>query len=328
MGKKNIAIVCCALLVALSFPVAAQQTGRVYRVGFLWPTRQEQAQSRVDMFKQGMREHGYEVGKNLVIEARFADGKSDRLAGLAAELVQLKVDVIVTGVNPGVVAAKQATSTIPIVMTTGNDPIGTGLVASLARPGGNVTGLSMDTGEENFGKRLELLKESLSKLARAAVLFNSANAAHQLYLKNLQEPARYLKLTLLPVGYRERGDFENAFKSMIPQRAEAMFLFSDGVSADQRTLIASLAIKHRLPSSYPVRSYVEAGGLQSYGPDFDNNIKRAAVYVDKIFRGANPAELPIEQPMKFEFVINLKTAKQIGVTIPPEVLARASKIIR
>jgi putative ABC transport system substrate-binding protein len=213
-------------------------------------------------------------------------------------------------------------------MTSGNDPIGSGLVASLARPGGNITGLSMDTGEENFGKRLELMKDASAKLSRLAVLFNSANAAHQLYLKNLEPVARSMSLTLIPVGYREAGDFENAFKTMTAQRAGGMYLFSDGVSADQRSLIASLAVKNRLPSSYPERSYVEAGGLLSYGPDLNNNMRRAATYVDKILKGANPSELPVEQPTKFEFAINLKTAKQIGVTIPPNVLVRADKVVK
>jgi putative ABC transport system substrate-binding protein len=294
----------------------------------IWPTRRELGQSRLDAFEQGLREHGYVVRKNLVIEYRWADGKFDRLVDLAADLVRLNVDVIVTGVNPGVVAAKQATSIIPIVMTSGNDPIGSGLVASLARPGGNITGLSMDTGEENFGKRLELMKDASAKLSRLAVLFNSANAAHQLYLKNLEPVARSVSLTLIPVGYREAGDFENAFKTMTAQRAGGMYLFSDGVSADQRSLIASLAVKNRLPSSYPERSYVEAGGLLSYGPDLNNNMRRAATYVDKILKGANPSELPVEQPTKFEFAINLKTAKQIGVTIPPNVLVRADKVIK
>jgi putative ABC transport system substrate-binding protein len=328
MRINTIRLILSALLLALSFSAQAQQPVKVYRVGYLWPTRQEQGQGRLEMFKQGMREHGYEEGRNLVIEYRWADGDAARLPGLAADLVRLNVDVIVTGVNPGVVAAKQATSSIPIIMISGNDPVGSGLVVSLSRPGGNVTGLSMDTGEENFGKRLELMKESCSNLSRVAVLFNNTNAAHQLYLKNLQAPARALKLTLLPVAYREVGDFENAFKTMTGQHAGAMYLFSDGVSADQRSLIASLAAKTRLPSSYPERSYVEAGGLLSYGPDFNNNVRRAAAYVDKIFKGAKPADLPIEQPMKFEFVVNLKTAKQIGLTIPPNVLARADRVIK
>ena len=222
----------------------AQQPARIYRIGYLWPTRPEQGQSRFHVFKLGMGDLGYAVGKNLVIESRWADGKSDRLADLAADLVRLNVDVIVTGVNAGVVAAKQATSTIPIVMTSGNDPIGSGLVAKSARPGGNVTGLTIDTGEKNFGKRLELTKELSGNLSRVAVLFNGTNAAHQLYLKNLDQPARSLKLTLVPLEYREAGDFEKAFKAMTAKHVGGMFLFSDGVSADQRTVIASLAMKN------------------------------------------------------------------------------------
>lgn len=328
MIKKTFVWLLATFLLATVSLAEAQQPANVYRVGYLGTSRREQAQSRIDAFELGMRGHGYVIGKNLFIEYRFADGKFDRLPDLAAELVRLNFDVIVTGVNPGVVALKQATSTIPIVMAFGNDPVGTGLVASLARPGGNVTGLSIDTGGENFGKRLELLKEALSKLARVAVLFNSANAAHQLYLKNLDQPAHSLRLTLIPVAYREAGDFENAFKTMTAKRAGGMFLFSDGVSFDQRYLIASLAVKNRLPSSFPAREYVEAGGLMSYGPDLDNNMRRAATYVDKILKGRTPADLPIEQPMKFDFIVNLKAAKQIGVTIEPNVLVRADRVIK
>lgn len=320
-----------SLLLSVILPtgfVGAQQTGKVYRLGYLWFSRAEQGQARLDAFLGGLRSHGYVVGKNLTIEFRWADGKPDRLADLAADLVRLNVDVIVTGVNAGVVAAKQATSTIPIVMAIGNDPIGSGLVSSLARPGGNVTGLSMDTGEENFGKRLEFMKQSVGKLSRLAVLFNSANPAHQRYVTSLELPARSLSLTLIPVGYREAGDFANAFETITAQRAGGMFLFSDGVSADQRVPIANLAIRNHLPSSYPERTYVEAGGLMSYGPDLNHNMVRTATYVDKILKGAKPADLPVEQPTKFELVINLKTAKQIGLTIPPNVLARADRVIR
>jgi putative tryptophan/tyrosine transport system substrate-binding protein len=329
MSRLIFSAIIAVLTLAVVELAEAQQPAKVYRIGYLWFSPPEQGQSRLTAFQLGLGDLGYVLGKNLLIESRWADGKSDRLADLAADLVRLNVDVIVTGVNSAVVAAKQATSTIPIVMTSGNDPIGSGLVASLARPGGNVTGLSMDTGEKNFGKRLELTKESSGNdLSRVAVLFNGASTAHQLYLKNLDQPARSLKLTLIPVEYREAGDFENAFKTMTTKHAGGMFLFSDGVSAAQRAVIASLAAKNRLPSSYPERSYVEAGGLLSYGPDLNNNMRRAATYVDKIFKGAKPAELPIEQPTKFEFVINLKTAKQIGLTIPPDVLARADKVIR
>ncbi|HXK30569.1 MAG TPA: ABC transporter substrate-binding protein [Candidatus Binatia bacterium] len=312
------------ILTTVSF-AAAQQPTKVYRIGYLGTGTRSPF---VDVFEQGMRDHGYQLGKNLLIEYRFAEGKFDRLPDLAADLVRLNVDVIVTGVNPAIVAAKQATSTIPIVMTFGNDPIGSGLVASLANPGGNLTGLSVDTGDEFLGKRLELMKEMSGKLSRVAVLFNSANSGHQLYLKNLEHPARGLKLTLIPVGYRETGDFENAFKTMTTKQAGGVFLFSDGVSFAQRTLIASLAVKRRLPSGYPAREYVEAGGLASYGPDLNNNMRRAATYVDKILKGTKPADLPVEQPMKFELIISLKTAKQIGLTVPPNLLVRANKVIR
>jgi len=321
----------CWLLIMLLLTVSlaeAQQSVKIYRVGYLGMSRREGQQPREEAFAAGMRDLGYDVGKNLLIEYRYADGRMDRLLELAADLLRLNVDVIVTGVNPGVVAAKQATSTTPIVMTFGNDPIGTGLVASLSRPGGNITGLTVDTGDEFLGKRLELLKEASGKLSRLAVVFNSANAAHQLYLKNLELPARHLKLTLIPVGYRANDDFENAFKEMTTQHADGMFLFSDGVIFDQRSLIAKLAIKSRLPSGYPAREYVEAGGLTSYGPDLILNMRRAATYVDKILKGAKPGDLPVEQPTKFELVINLNTAKQIGLTIPPNVLARADKVIK
>jgi putative ABC transport system substrate-binding protein len=325
MRKKITRRAFCSMLLALPFPVQAQQPKKVYRIGYLGTGTRS---SFADVFEQGMRDHGYQLGKNLLIEYRFAEGKFDRLPDLAANLVRLNVDVIVTGVNPAIVAAKQATSTIPIVMTFGNDPIGSGLVASLANPGGNLTGLSIDTGDEFLGKRLELMKETSGKLSRVAVLFNSANSGHQLYLKNLDLPARHLRLTLIPVGYRETGDFENAFKTMTTKHAGGMFLFSDGVSFAQRTLIASLAVKRRLPSAYPAREYVEAGGLASYGPDLNNNMRRAAIYVDKILKGTKPADLPVEQPMRFEFVINLKTAKEIGLTIPQWTLMKADKVIR
>ena len=312
-----------ALLLALSASAQAQQLGKVYRVGYLGSRG-----AFAEAFEQGLREHGYEIGKNLLIDYRSADGNFDRLPAMAAELVRLNVDVIVTGINPTIVAAMRATVTIPIVMRFSNDPVGAGLVASLARPGGNLTGLSVDTGDEFLGKRLELMKEATGKLSRLAVLYNSTNSGHQLYLKNLDAPARALKLTLIPVGYREPSDFENTFNSMTSKHAGGVFLFSDGISLGQRLLIASLAAKHRLPSGFPAKEYVEAGGLLSYGPDLMHISRRGAVYVDKILKGAKPADLPVEQPTKFEFIVNLKAAKAIGMTIPPNVLARADKVIR
>ena len=311
------------IVLSIASPALAQQPGKVYRLGYLGSRG-----AFSDAFEQGLRDHGYEVGNNLVIEYRSADGNFDKFPSLAAELVRLNVDAIVAGINPTIVAAKQATSTIPIVMTFANDPVGAGLVASLARPGGNLTGLSIDTGDEFLGKRLELMKEATGKLSRLAVLYNASNVGHQLYLKNLDAPARALKVTLLPVAYREQSDFESAFQIMTSKQAGGVFLFSDGVSFGQRPLIANLSVKHRLPSGFPAKEYVDAGGLLSYGPDLAYISRRGALYVDKILKGAKPADLPVEQPTKFEFVVNLKTAKQIGLTIPPNVLARADRVIR
>ena len=310
------------VLVAVSF-ADAQQTDKVYRIGYLGGRG-----AFSDAFEQGLRDHGYDIGKNLLIEYRSAEGNFDRLPALASELVRLNVDVIVTGINPTIVAAMRATSTIPIVMTFANDPVGAGLVASLAHPSANLTGLSIDTGDEFLGKRLELMKEATAKSSRLAVLYNGSNVGHQLYLKNLDAPARALKLTLLPVAYREQSDFETAFQTMTSKQARGVFLFSDGVSFSQRLLIANLSVKHRLPSAFPAKEYVDAGGLLSYGPDLVHISRRGALYVDKIFKGAKPADLPVEQPTKFEFVVNLKTAKQIGLTIPPNVLVRADRVIR
>jgi putative ABC transport system substrate-binding protein len=325
MNRKIFSVAFGAMLLGLCWLAEAQQPGKVYRIGYLGSAARGPF---VEAFEQGLRDHGYELGKNVIIEYRSAGGKLDRLPGLAAELVRLNVEVIVTGINPTIVAAMQATSTIPIVMHFANDPVGAKLVASLAHPGGNLTGLSIDTGDEFLGKRLELMKEASGKLSRLAVLYNSTNVGHQVYLKNLETPAHGLKLTLIPVGYREPSDFENAFHTMTSKQAGGVFLFSDGVSFGQRPLIANLAVKHRLPSGFPAKEYVEAGGLLSYGPDLVHISRRAAVYVDKILKGAKPADLPVEQPTKFEFVVNLKAAKQIGITIPPNVLARADRVIR
>ena len=323
-GKSIFCFAVCALLLAFC-RAADAQSAKMYRIGYLGSSVRGPF---VDAFEQGLRDHGYEIGKNLVIEYRSAEGKFDQLPSLAAELVRLNVDVIVTSINPTIVAAMQVTSAIPIVMTFSNDPLGAGLVASLARPGGNLTGLTIDTGDEFLGKRLELMKEAFGKSSRLAVLYNSTNVAHQHYLKNLGAPARVLKFTLIPVAYRDPGDFENAFRTMTSAQAGAVFLFSDGVSFGQRPLIANLAIKHRLPSGFPAKEYVEAGGLLSYGPDLVHISRRAGTYVDKILKGAKPGDLAVEQPTKFELVINLKAAKQIGLTIPPNVLARADRVIR
>jgi putative ABC transport system substrate-binding protein len=271
---------------------------------------------------------GYVEAKNIIIEYRFAEGKFDRLPDLAAELVRLNVEVIVAAGVPPTRAAKQITTTIPIVMAGGGDPVSTGLVASFARPGGNITG-SSDLTVDSITKRLELLKEVVPKASRVAVLFNLANPTNPLQLKETQAAAPTLGVTIVPVEIKGAEDFDQAFATMKKKRADALVVFSDPMFGFYQKQIADLAVKSRLPAIYGSRYYVEAGGLMSYGTtNPDDHFRRAAIYVDKIFKGATPAELPIERPMKLDLVINLKAAKQIGLTIPQSVLYRADKVIK
>jgi putative tryptophan/tyrosine transport system substrate-binding protein len=328
MTKKIMVFALCSLLLAPLFPAEAQQSDKVYHVGYLQTSTREQALHFVKAFEEGMRDLGYVVGKNLIIEYRFANGKMEQLPQLAADLVRLKVNAIVTGTNPNTVAAKEATSTIPIVMAFGNLPVEARLIASLSQPGGNVTGLTIDAGDEVPGKRLELLKEAVPRLSRIAVLRNPANAVHGNYLKTMEGPAQSMRLTLLPFEYASSSDFESIFRAIINARANGITVLGDGVVFNQRDKIAKLAMQNRLPSIYPNKDFVDAGGLMSYGVDFVDNMRRAAIYMDKILKGAKPADLPVEQPTKFELVINLKTAKQIGVTIPQTVLYPADKVIK
>ena len=279
----------------------------------------------LDGFRERLRELGYVEGRNVAIEYRWA-GTPDLFPDLAAELVRLKVDVIVAGSFPGARAAKEATSTIPIV-TISADPVGTGLVASLARPGGNVTGFSYMTPELS-GKRLELLKATVPGLTRVAMLWNSANSHEVLAFKELELAARALGVTLQPVEVRAAHQFEAAFSALMQGHANALIVFENVVNIIQRQLIIDFAAKGRLPAMYERREFVDDGGLIAYGPSVPEMYRRAAVYVDRIFKGAKPADLPIEQPTKFELVINLKTAKELGLTIPPAVLARADEIIQ
>ena len=314
----------------LVVPLAAdaQPPGKVYRVGYLQTSAREQQLHLIKAFEEGLRDLGYGVGQNVVIEYRFAEGRPERLPELAADLVRLKVDVIVTGVNSNTVAAKQATSTIPIVMTVGNDPVGTGLVRSLPRPGGNITGLTADPGDEILGKRLDLLKDILSRLSRVAVLWDPTFAPNQGRWKVTADAARKLRLALLSVEARRLDDLENAFATMRKERVDAFIVFADGVMFNYRGQISSMAIRNRLPGISTVREYAEAGLLLTYGPSLRDQWRRAAVYVDKILKGTKPSDLPIEQPTKFELVINLKTAKALGLTIPQSVLIRADEVIR
>jgi len=313
----------------LAMPLAAeaQQAGKVGRVGYLLGATREQTSHLVKAFEDGLRDLGYVPGRNVVIEYRFADGKVERLPQLAQDLVRLKVDVIVTGSNQHVIAAKQATTTIPIVMVYVRDPVGAGLVASLSRPGGNVTGLSQDVGAEIPGKRLALLKEFVPKLSRVAVLANPDFLPALATLKAMEAPARTLGMTVVRFDARGPGDLEGVFAAVTRARSDALVVTGGPVQFNMRTQIAQLALRHRLPSISGIIEDVEAGGLMSYGASLSDQWRRAATYVDKILKGAKPGDLPVEQPTKFELVINLKTAKALGLTIPPSLLTRADKVI-
>ncbi len=306
---------------------AQQPAGRVYRVGYLAFASREQQIHLSKAFEEGLRSLGYRVGENVVIEYRFANGHLERLPTLAADLVRLAVDVIVSGTPSNTVAAMKATTTIPIVMTNSSDPVSAGLVASLARPGGNVTGFSSDTGDEINGKRLELLKETLPNLSRVGILWNPDFARNQSRLTSMREATQALGLTLVPAEARGPDALEQAFATIMKERAQVLVVLSDGVLFNYRGQIGVMAIRDRLPAISAVREYAEAGLLLTYGPDLQDLFRRSAVFVDKIFQGAKPADLPVEQPTKFEFVVNLKTAKALGVEVPPSVLARADQVI-
>ena len=316
------------LILACVCPTEAQQPKKVSRIGYLNAASPSAISARHEAFRQGLRELGYVEGKNIVIEWRSAEEKLDRLPALAAELVRLKVDVIVTAGPLPTRAAKEATTTIPIVMTNEGDPIGTGFVASLARPGGNITGLST-LAPELSGKRLELLKEIVPKLSRVAVLGTSTLPGNAQSLKEVELAAGAFGVRLQYLDVLGPKDIETAFRAAVKGRADAVLMIvAGGVASANRTQILELVVKSRLPAIYNIREYVEAGGLMSYGVNQNDLDRRAATYVDKILKGAKPADLPVEQPRKFEFIINLKAAKQIGLTIPPNVLARADRVIR
>jgi putative ABC transport system substrate-binding protein len=296
-------------------------------VGNLSIASREQNLHYIKAFEEGLRSLGYRVGENVAIEYRFANGELERLPALAAELVRLGVDVIVTASNPNTVAAMKATTTIPIVMANGVDPIGARLVASLARPGGNVTGLAVDTGGEIFGKRFELLKEILPNLSRVGILWNPDFAPNRNRMTSMGETARALGLTPIPVEARGLDELEHAFATIVRERAEAFVVLGDGVLFNYRGQIAIVALKNRLPAASALRQDAEAGLLLSYGADFPDLFRQAAGFVDKIFKGAKPADLPVEQPTKFELVINLKTAKALDIIVPPTLLTRADEVI-
>ncbi len=325
-------IVACLLSTILLHTVSlaeAQQPKKVPRIGYLAPVFPcSGSVPSLEAFRQGLRDLGYVEDKNITIECRSAEGKLDRQPDLAAELAQLKIDIIVAaGGEPTARAAKQATQTIPIVMTNVGDPVVTGLVASLARPGGNVTGL-VTMSPELSGKRLELLREAFPKISRVALFWNSANPEQEPQIKEIKVAGQALGIQLQILEVRGTNDFDKAFSTITKERADALLTLPDPLSVSQGRRIADFAAKHRLPAMYPRMEFVDAGGLMVYGPSYNDLFRRAAVYVDKILKGAKPADLPVEQPTKFEFIINLKPAKQIGLTIPPNVLARANRVIK
>jgi putative ABC transport system substrate-binding protein len=305
----------------------AQQPGKIPRIGFLAGASPSTNVPRHEAFRQGLRELGYVEGKNIVIEYRYAEGKPDRYPGLAAELVRLKVDIILTA-GPGPTrAAKAVTSTIPIVMAQDNDPVADGFVASLARPGGNITGLSTFAPELG-GKRLEILREVVPKLASVGVLGNSTFRGNAPVMREMEIAAKVFKIKLQYLDVLGSKDIETAFRVANKERTDAVLTLVSAVLSTQRAQIIELAVKNRLPAIYHNSQFVEAGGLMAYSADLTDLFHRSATYVDKILKGRKPADLPVEQPTKFEFIINLKAAKQIGLTMPPNVLARADKVIR
>ena len=328
MNRRDTIIALIALAsAAVSRPSWAQQQGRVWRVGYLSPTSASVNPQYTGAFLQGMRELGYVEGKNLVIEWRYADGKFDRLPVLAEELVQLKVDVIVAAASPAIGAAQKATTTIPIVMASTGDPAGSGFVKSLARPGGNITGLS-NMASDTGAKLVELLLSAVPKVSRVAVLVTPTSTTYRAIAESVQAGARKAGVKTLVAEASTPLDIENAFSMMAREKADAVIVGNSTLFIQQRRQIAELALKHRIPSMFGTRANVEAGGLISYGPNITDNYRRAATYVDKIIKGAKPADLPVEQPVTLELVVNLKTAKALGLTIPQSLLARADDVIQ
>jgi putative ABC transport system substrate-binding protein len=328
MNKRKLgSFALCAMLLALCVPAQAQQPAGIHRIGILIAVSGSVFPARVEAFRQRLRQLGYVEGKNILIEYRYAEGKGERLPDLAAELVRLKVDIIVT-IGPGpTLAAKKASGTIPIVFAGASDPVGIGLVSSLAQPGGNITGLSLMAPDLD-GKRLELLKEAFPKVARVAFLWRSGGSRGNLPLTDMEAAAKALGLKLLSLEVRSLDDFEGAFARAKKERAQALITTTGALINTQRRQVLDFAAKNRLPAIYHYSEFVEAGGLMSYGPDNTDVSRRAADFVDKILKGAKPADLPVEQATKFELIINLKAAKQIGLTISPNVLARADKVIK
>ena len=317
----------CAMLLALCVSAEAQQRAKIPRVAYVLATSASAVPARVGAFRQGLRDLGYDEGKNIIIEWRSAEGKLERLPALLQELVHLKVDVIVSGGPESTRDAKEATSSVPIIMTQDPDPVANKFVASLARPGGNITGLS-NLAPELSGKRLELLKETIPKLSRVAILGTSTGPGNAKALKEMEAATLSFGVKIQYLDVLSSKDIETAFRAAIKGRAEAIITLSSPVLNSNRAKVVEFAVKNRLPAIYHNSLYIEDGGLMFYGVKLADLDRRAAIYVDKILKGAKPADLPVEQPTKFEFIINLKAAKQIDLSIPPNVLVRADKVIK
>jgi putative ABC transport system substrate-binding protein len=316
-----------ALLLVGGLVHADAQAQRPYRIGFLGNSTAALEANLVEPFRQGLRERGYAEGRDVIVEYRWAEGKYERFPELIEELLRLKVDVIVTAGTPAALAVKRATTTVPLVMIAVGDPVGTGLVASLAHPGGNITGLTSIAADLE-GKRLELLREVVPKLSHMSVLWNPASPFQVVAEKEVRAAAQTLHLRVLSLGVRAAEELDAAFEATVKARPGALVVLADRLFLHNRARIVAFATQHRLPGVYAYRELVEAGGLMSFGPSYADMHRRAATYVDKILRGAMPAELPVEQPAKFELVLNLKAAKALGVTVPPAVLARADEVLQ
>ena len=331
MNRRNAGL--ALLLGPLAFGAAppaaeAQQAGKVYRIGYLSTPTRESVEHGVEAFLRALRDLGWIEGQNLIIEYRWAEGKVERLPDLAADLVRRKVDLIVAPAGSAALAAKNATSSIPIVMIFPSDPVEMGLVASLRRPGGNITGTTLTPGPEIFGKQLQILKETIPGASRVAILSNPADPSFALQMREVEVAARSLRIRLQHVEARGPEEFDSAFAAMARERADALLVNGTSTFLAHRATLAELAVKGRLPTMYSFRENVEAGGLMAYAVNMRDFVERAASYVDKILKGAKPADLPIEQPTKFELVINLKTAKALGLRIPQSVLTRADAVIQ
>ena len=327
MDRRSFVNTAAGALLVRAVPAYAQPATKIPRIGVLHPGTPASAPQSVEAFRQGLREHGYEEGKNIVVERRYTESRPERVAEIAAEFVRLKVDVIVTSLDVATAAVKQQTQMIPIVMAISIDPVATGFVSSLAHPGGNVTGLSTMS-PELAAKRLELLREAVPGLSRVAIMWNTNVPGNLLEYKQAGDAARSMRLQLQSAEVSSVDDFERAFSALKTGGAQALIVAGSGLTSTNARQIASLAMKHRLPSMVSSRDRVDAGGLIAYGPNLAEMWRRATTYVDKILKGAKPGDLPIEQPSKFELIINLKTARALGLTLPQSLLLRADEIIQ